>query len=201
MVSRLLPLLRPPDGGRHLLLASLQVGRPGEGPAAATVLVCLVHIILQQRLLPASGCQLLTIQGTITITRIRYGPLEPVPLLHYCEWLVLCSTNCRAAAQPYTIIITIIAVIQLLDNTVRHHRSGGIAIEQLCAIVRSDTRTEEEVYAVLIDYLLDFSFLQNGSHLLEFGITKITERRMTSTRRKYPLLLDCISVSVSVLGL
>jgi hypothetical protein len=169
--------VRPPDVGAVCLLQpGVSASRPGEGRAYTNVgtalLLGLVNIVVQQRLLPAACCQLLRVQATIKVKRVRRSTSQPLPLLPDCQRILLRTTSSNQAgtpAQPHTIVVTVITRISLVSDPARRLATSSFSTEQLHALLRSDTGSQEAIQSVLVDTLVTRSFSTRVTPKIESG--------------------------------
>ena len=155
VLQRLLSILRPPDCREwRLLLAIVPVSRPGKGgqrgtSTLATLVICLVIDLVQRRLLPRPGNQLLGLQGSLELTG---RTIEPVPLLPNHKRQLLCTTDGTKAittTQPDALVITLITSLILVPDPVGHLTTSRHPAQQLHALIRPNTGRQEAVHTVL----------------------------------------------------
>lgn len=149
--------MRPPDVRAFCLL---QPGLPasglGEGRSHANIITTLifglVNRVVQQWLLPAPCRELLRVQGTIEVKGIRRSTSQPLPLLHYRQRILLCTTlgnEASTTAQPHSLIITVITRLSFFSNPGGCIATSSLAAQQLHAIIRPNAGTETTVHTVL----------------------------------------------------
>jgi hypothetical protein len=151
--------VRPPDVGAVCLLQpGLPASRPGEGRSYTDVTTALfvgvINIVVQQRLLPAARRQLLRVQGTLEVKRLRRSPSQRLPLLPDSQRYLLCTTTgskARTTAQPHAVVVTVVTRISLVSDPVRRLATGRFATEQLHALLRPNAGPQEAIQPVLVD--------------------------------------------------